>query len=71
MNLECDYYTATDIQTIIGIKKSLSYEILRKLRESFIKEFPDAIDIQGKIPKWYFEKKMHNKKVNAECVDVD
>ena len=57
-----DYYTVKDIQNITGSSQSLSYEIIRKLRSMFEKEYPDAITIQGKIPKWYFEEKMVNKK---------
>ncbi len=57
-----DYYNAEDVMKVTGAGKSLSYEIIRKLRNSFEKEFPDAITIQGKIPKWYFEETMKNKK---------
>lgn len=57
-----DYYNASDIQKITGISKSLAYEIIRKLKESFEKKYPDAISIQGKIPIWYFEEMMKNKK---------
>ena len=56
-----DYYNAKDIQQITGASKSLSYEIIRKLRKSFKKKYPESIDIQGKIPIWYFEKIMMNK----------
>ena len=58
--MERDYYTCEDIQKIIGVGKSLGYEIIRKLKQAFEKEYPEAITIQGKIPKWYFEKKMKN-----------
>lgn len=57
-----DYYNASDIQKIIGTSKSLAYEIIRKLKESFEKKYPDAIPIQGKIPIWYFEEIMMNKR---------
>lgn len=57
-----DYYTVRDIQTITGSSQSLSYEIIRKLRAMFEKEYPDTITIQGKIPIWFFEEKMMNKK---------
>ena len=57
-----DYYNAKDIQAITGASQSLSYEIIRKLRKSFEKKYPDAISIQGKIPIWYFEDIMMNKK---------
>lgn len=60
-----DYYTAKDIKSITGGSMSLAYEIIRKLREMFEKEYPEAITIQTKIPKWYFEEKMMNKKKEA------
>ena len=56
-----DYYNCEDIQRITGAKKTLAYEIIRKLKKAFEKEYPDSITIQGKIPIWYFESKMHNK----------
>ncbi|MBO5142182.1 MAG: hypothetical protein J6J11_01840 [Treponema sp.] len=52
------YYNAKDVQEITNCSKSLAYEIIRKLRDKFEKEYPDAISIQGKIPIWYFEKNM-------------
>lgn len=57
-----DYYNAKDIQKITGASQSLAYEIIRKLRESFKKKYPEAIQIQGRIPIWYFEQTMMNKK---------
>lgn len=57
-----DYYNASDIQKITGASKSLAYEIIRKLKQSFEKKYPDAIPIQGLIPIWYFEETMMNKK---------
>ncbi len=59
---EKDYYTVKEIKKITGASQSLCYTVIRKLRESFSKEYPEAITIQGKIPKWYFEEKMMNKK---------
>ena len=57
-----DYYNAKDIQKVVECSQSLAYEIIRKLKEKFKKEYPDAITIEGKIPIWYFEKIMMNKK---------
>lgn len=57
-----DYYNAKDVQEITGGSQNNAYEIIRKLRESFKRKFPEAIDIQGKIPIWYFEEIMKNKK---------
>ena len=57
-----NYYNAKDIQAITGCSKSLAYEIIRKLKDSFEKRYPESIPIQGKIPIWYFEEIMMNKK---------
>lgn len=57
-----NYYNAKDVQAITGCSKSLAYEIIAKLRKKFSDEYPDVITIQGKIPIWYFEKNMMNKK---------
>lgn len=57
-----DYYTAEEIKKVIGCSQSLAYKIIRELRESFKNKFPEAIDVQGRIPKWYFEEIMMNKK---------
>ncbi len=57
-----DYYGVKDVQAVTGASKSLAYEIIRKLKESFEKKYPEAIQIQGKIPIWYFEEIMMNKK---------
>lgn len=56
------YYNANDVQELIGCSKTLSYKIIRTLRKKFIKEYPDAITIQARIPIWYFEEKMMIKK---------
>lgn len=57
-----DYYNAKDVIQITGCSKTLAYEIIKKLRNSFEKKYPEAISIQGKIPIWYFEETMVNKK---------
>lgn len=56
-----DYYGASSIQKITGCKQTFAYDLIRKLQTSFKKEYPEAIVIQGKIPIWYFEKKLLNK----------
>ena len=55
-----NYYDVNDVMRITGEKMTKSYDIIRKLRKQFKKLFPDSIDIQGKIPIWYFEKAMGN-----------
>ena len=57
-----DYYNANDVKIITECSKSMAYEIIRRLKESFEKKYPEAITIQGKIPRWYFEEVMKNKK---------
>lgn len=61
-----DYYSCEDVIKIIGVGKSLAYEIIKKLRKKMEKEYPEIITVQGRIPKWYFEKKMHNKEEEGE-----
>ena len=56
-----DYYSCEDVIKIIGVGKSLAYDIIKRLRKKMEKEYPEIITVQGRIPKWYFEKKMHNK----------
>ena len=63
-----DYYNAKDVQAITGCSKSLAYQIIRKLKEKFQKEYPESIPILGKIPIWYFEEKMANKKGGGDNV---
>jgi len=57
-----EYYNAKDIQKITECSQSMAYDIIRKLRQLFSKEYPEAITIQGKIPIWYFEEKMKCKR---------
>ena len=66
-----DYYNASDVKQITGCSQSLAYEIIRKLKESFEKKYPNAICIQGKIPIWYFEEMMMNKKKGSDTSGKD
>ena len=52
-----DYYSCEDVIKIIGVGKSLAYDIIKRLRKKMEKEYPEIITVQGRIPKWYFEKK--------------
>jgi predicted DNA-binding transcriptional regulator AlpA len=61
--MEKIYYNYKDVIDITGCSQSLAYNIIRKLRESFKEKYPEAITIQGKIPKWYFEEIMKVKRV--------
>ena len=66
------YYTVEDVMEITGTGENKSYEIIRKLRKSFEKKYPDAVSIQGKILKWYFDEMMginggeHNETVEVK-----
>lgn len=52
------YYTVTDVMEITGTKQNKAYEIIRQLWKKYKRKYPEAIFIQGKIPKWYFDKVM-------------
>ena len=52
------YYNIQDIIEITGYKKSKAYEIIRKLKKTFEKKYPDSVSMQGRIPKWYFDECM-------------
>lgn len=60
------YYDVKDVQEIVGVGQSMAYTIIRRLKESFKKEYPDAIQIQGRIPIWYFERIMKSKDGKGE-----
>ena len=56
-----EYYDAKDIKNIVGCGTTKTYDIIKKLQESFQKEFPNSMMVQAKIPIWYFEKIMLGK----------
>lgn len=53
-----EFYKAEDIQKVIDCSKAKAYQVLQELNKKFEKEYPEAITIKGRIPIWYFEKKM-------------
>ena len=57
-----EYYNAKDIQKITDCSPSLAYNIIRRLREDFEREYPNVITIQGKIPIWYANERLGIKK---------
>ena len=57
-----DYYDVNDVMEITECGKSWCYETIKKLRDNFLNEYKDSIVPQGKIPVWYFEERMKNKK---------
>lgn len=60
------YYSANDICKIVGVGPNKAYQIIRELKNMFEKEYPEAIPIQGRIPIWFFDKKMGVKTENKE-----
>lgn len=56
-----DYYRVKDVMEILDVSRSYAYKILTQLREMFVKEYPDAMTVEGRIPKWFFEKKFKNR----------
>lgn len=61
-----DYYNVKDIISITGASQSWCYELIRILRTKFERKYPDSITPQGKIPIWFFEEVMKNKRVGEE-----
>lgn len=57
-----EYYDVTQVMEITGVKENKAYQIIRELNITFKRRFPDAISIQGKIPKWFFDECMGRKK---------
>lgn len=52
------YYNAQDIKEITGLGKTACYDLIRELNEKLKKEYPGTIILQGKVPKWYLNKKL-------------
>ncbi len=60
--MDTDYYSVKDVMAITNSGKSWSYEVISKLLNKFRTEYPNAITREGRIPKWYFEENLMNKK---------
>lgn len=56
------YYTVEDVMNITGTSQNKSYEIIRELNNKFKKMYPNAVDIQGKVLKTFFDECMGTKK---------
>lgn len=61
-----DYYGPKEVMELTGCKQSYAYDLIRKLQKMFERDYPDAITVRAKIPKWYFNKKMKNKENEEE-----
>ena len=56
--MEKELYDAKDIQKITGLGITSCYEIINKLQESFIQDYPNCLVLKKKIPRTYFDKKI-------------
>lgn len=50
--MNCLYYTASDVQELLGISKGMAYKIIKQLNEKLEKQ--GYIVIAGKIPRKFF-----------------
>lgn len=56
------YYTVDDIVQITGYVQNKAYAIIRELNKKYKKEYPDAILMRGRIPRWFYDEKMGTNK---------
>lgn len=52
------YYNATEIINITGLSKSSVYNLINNLNTKLKREYPGTIIIKGRVPRWYFDKKL-------------
>lgn len=57
-----DYYNVSNIRELTGLGRASAYELIVKLNEELQRDYPGSITLRAKVPKWYFEEKMKNKK---------
>lgn len=60
------YYNVTDVMEITGTKQNKAYDIIRNLQKEFKKKYPNAVFIQGKILKTFFDECMGIKEESIE-----
>lgn len=56
-----EFYNVNDIMRITGCGRSNGYKLLSQLSEEFKREYPNALALKAKLPKWYVEKKLKSK----------
>lgn len=66
--MNTDYYSVKDVMAITNSCRSWSYQVISSLLKKFKTEYPNAITHQGRIPKWYFEENMVNKKPQKSTI---
>ena len=65
------YYTVEDVMGITGAGQTKSYEIIRELNKKFKKMYPNAVYIQGKVLKTFFDECMGIKKAHWNSLSID
>lgn len=55
--VEIQFYTVDDVMTMLGIKESKAYQIIRTLNKELKDQ--EKITIAGKVHKKYFDKKIY------------
>lgn len=57
---ECLYYTALEVQDMLGVSRGHAYKVVKVLNEQLKEQ--GFIVIAGRIPKKYFEEKYYGMK---------
>ena len=55
--MDCLYYTAVEVQELLGVSRGHAYKVVKKLNEELKQK--GFIVIAGRIPKKYFAKKYY------------
>ena len=63
LNMQKQYITAEELQTIMGISRGKAYEIIRSCNQEL--KAQGFITIAGKLPIAYMEKKYYGFDINA------
>lgn len=60
------YYDSKTVAEFTGYCQKTGYKIIYKLNEELHQEYPELRIIKGKIPIWFWNKKMEPEKQNTE-----
>lgn len=52
------FYSPKEIEEITGYKYGKCCDLIRNLNKKLAKEYPGTITLRGRVPAWYFEKKV-------------
>lgn len=62
----CLYYTADEVQEILGVSRAKAYKVVKMLNEELKKQ--GYIVVAGRIPKKYFAEKYYGMDVSVNAV---